>query len=61
MSDLIKDRGCIHCDKMYDCCGKPRELRNKECLQFVERVEVPQKTLWERLTEPDKKEGGNSE
>lgn len=57
--NLVKDRECIHCENFYDCNGKPRDMKHKPCVQYVERVEVPQKTLWERLTEPEKKEGGN--
>ena len=32
---LKKDRECIHCEKFFDCPGKPEGTR--ECLNFVER------------------------
>lgn len=38
MSDevkLVKNRDCIHCEKIFDCKGKPREV--KLCVNFVER------------------------
>lgn len=35
MEKLIKDRECLHCEKFFDCNGKPKDI--KECLQFKER------------------------
>ena len=35
MEKLIKDKECLHCEKFFDCKGKPKEI--KECLQFEER------------------------
>lgn len=34
-SQLKKDRECLHCEKFFDCDGKPKEVRR--CLNFVER------------------------
>lgn len=34
MSELVKDRECIHCNKFFDCKGKPR---GTSCLNFEER------------------------
>lgn len=31
---LIKDKECIHCEKMFDCEGKER---GKLCIQMKER------------------------
>jgi len=32
---LKKDRECIHCEKFFDCDGKPKEV--KLCVNFIER------------------------
>lgn len=40
MSRLIKDHDCMYCEKMYDCNGKPENLRNKPCLYFEEREDL---------------------
>ena len=32
---LKKDRECIHCEKFFDCPGKPEKV--KLCVNFVER------------------------
>ena len=32
---LIKDKECIHCKRLFNCDGKPRE--NALCLHFKER------------------------
>ena len=32
---LKKDRECIHCERFFDCPGKPEGV--KECLNLVER------------------------
>lgn len=32
---LKKDRNCMHCEKLFDCKGKPQEV--KRCLQYKER------------------------
>lgn len=34
MSELVKDRECIHCEKFFECDGKPR---GKLCVNFKER------------------------
>jgi hypothetical protein len=34
MSELVKDRGCIHCEKFFECKGKPRGAL---CVNFEER------------------------
>ena len=34
MSELVKDRECIHCEKFFDCDGKPRGTL---CVNLVER------------------------
>lgn len=33
--ELKKDRECIHCEKFFDCAGKPEKV--KLCVNFVER------------------------
>ena len=38
MEELKKDRECLHCDKFFECKGKPKDV--KECLQFVERKDL---------------------
>lgn len=38
MEDLKKDRECLHCNKFFDCEGKPPDIEN--CLQFEEREEL---------------------
>lgn len=38
MEKLIKDKECLHCEKFFDCKGKPKDV--KECLQFVERKDL---------------------
>jgi hypothetical protein len=35
MEKLLKDKECLHCEKFFDCQGKPKGT--KECLQFEER------------------------
>lgn len=36
MTDVLKkDRECIHCEKFFECEGKPKEV--KQCINFVER------------------------
>lgn len=32
---LTKTRECIHCEKFFDCNGKPKEVAR--CVNFVER------------------------
>lgn len=34
MSDLVKDRECIHCNKFFECKGKPRGTL---CVNIEER------------------------
>ena len=34
---LVKNIDCVHCEKIFDCEGKPREV--KLCVNFVERKE----------------------
>jgi hypothetical protein len=34
MSKLIKDRECIHCDKFFECKGKPPNIK---CINFTPR------------------------
>ena len=34
MSELVKDRECIHCEKFFECQGKPR---GSNCVNLVER------------------------
>lgn len=34
---LKKDRNCIHCERLFECKGKPIEVN--QCLQFKERRE----------------------
>lgn len=38
MEELKKDKECLHCEKFFDCRGKPKDI--KECLQFEERKEI---------------------
>ena len=38
VEELKKDKECLHCEKFFDCKGKPREI--KECLNFEERKRV---------------------
>lgn len=38
MEELKKDKECLHCEKFFDCKGKPKEI--KECLNFKERKKV---------------------
>ena len=33
--ELKKDRECIHCEKFFECEGKPKEV--KQCINFTER------------------------
>lgn len=33
---LIKDRECIHCDRLFDCKGKPEGVK---CVAFTQRKE----------------------
>ncbi len=35
MSDLVKDRECIHCQKFFECEGKPRGAG--ACVNLEER------------------------
>jgi hypothetical protein len=35
MEKLLKDKECLHCDKFFDCKGKPEGVKN--CLNFTER------------------------
>ena len=32
---IVKDKECIHCEKFFDCEGKPAKV--KACLNFTER------------------------
>ena len=32
-----KDRECLHCEKFFECQGKPKEVN--QCLNFKERKE----------------------
>lgn len=32
-----KDRECIRCEHIFDCKGKPQEV--KQCINFKERAE----------------------
>ena len=32
---LIKDKECIHCNKFFDCMGKPKGTR--DCVNYEER------------------------
>lgn len=32
---LIKDKECIHCEKFFDCIGKPAGVTH--CINFKER------------------------
>ena len=32
---LKKDRVCIHCEKFFECKGKPEHV--KDCINFKER------------------------
>lgn len=32
-----KDRECLHCEKFFECEGKPKDV--KQCLRFTERKE----------------------
>ena len=41
MSELVKDRECIHCEKFFDCQGKPR---GSICVNLVER----KKEQWDK-------------
>lgn len=34
-NNLVKDRECLHCEKFFDCNGKPRDI--KQCVNFTER------------------------
>ena len=34
MSELIKDRECLHCKHFFECKGKPRGV---SCVNFEER------------------------
>lgn len=38
MEELKKDKECLHCEKFFDCNGKPKEV--KGCLNFEERKKV---------------------
>ena len=33
---LIKDRECIHCERLFDCKGKPEGVK---CVAFTQRTE----------------------
>ena len=33
-AELIKDRECIHCDKFFECKGKPPNIK---CINFTPR------------------------
>ena len=33
-SELVKDKGCVYCEKVLDCKGK---IKGTNCLQFEER------------------------
>jgi len=35
MEELKKDRECLHCEKFFECAGKPKEV--DQCLMFEER------------------------
>lgn len=35
MGELHKNKECIHCEKLFDCKGKPRKV--DLCLHFTER------------------------
>ena len=35
MSELKKDKECLHCEKFFDCKGKPKDV--ELCLNFKER------------------------
>lgn len=36
MADVLKkDRECIHCEKFFDCKGKPQNVQR--CIEFKER------------------------
>lgn len=35
MEELKKDRECLHCERFFDCAGKPKEV--DQCLMFEER------------------------
>ena len=35
---LIKDRECIHCERFWDCKGKPEGMV-RPCVSFTERKE----------------------
>ncbi len=35
MSDLIKDKDCIECERLFRCPGKPQEV--EFCLHFLGR------------------------
>jgi hypothetical protein len=38
MEKLLKDKECLHCEKFFDCKGKPKDV--KECLNFKERKDL---------------------
>lgn len=38
MEELKKDKECLHCDRFFDCKGKPPDVDN--CLQFKERKDL---------------------
>lgn len=33
---IVKDRECIHCERLFDCKGKPEGIR---CVAFTPRKE----------------------
>lgn len=40
-SQLKKDRECLHCEKFFDCKGKPPDVDS--CLNLVERKPAEEK------------------
>lgn len=51
MSELVKDRECIHCEKFFDCQGKPR---GSICVNFEERKKDDGRNIQERNKRNDR-------